>query len=149
MENVLSKGGLIVVGYSGADNSIMYTLEKLSEKYSFPLFWCEVEDKISEDNINWRARNLVLNSSNAYFVPIRNFDFLIEKLRNNYILYAKLRKNKRLVREAKYQESIYNEEYLEVALKRIKEIIDKVIQQNIQISDKATPVPSPDYELFT
>ena len=38
LEDALSKGGLIVVGYSGADNSIMYALEKLTEKYSFPLF---------------------------------------------------------------------------------------------------------------
>lgn len=148
MESVLSKGGLIVIGYSGADNSIMYTLEKISEKYSFPLFWCEIEDKISEDKIHWRARNLVLNSSNAYFVPIKNFDFLVEKLRKNYILYAKLRKNKREEKGTEYKETIYDEEYLEVALQRIKKIIDKVIQQNIQISDKAVPVPPPDVDLL-
>lgn len=148
MESVLSKGGLIVIGYSGADNSIMYTLEKISEKYSFPLFWCEMEDKISEDKIHWRARNLVLNSSNAYFVPIKNFDTLVEKLRKNYILYAKLRKNKREEKGTECKETIYDEEYLEVALQRIKKIIDKVIQQNIQISDKAVPVPPPDVDLL-
>ena len=41
LENVLSKCGLIIIGYSGADNSIMYALECISRKYSFPLFWCE------------------------------------------------------------------------------------------------------------
>lgn len=148
MENVLNKGGLIVIGYSGADNSIMYTLEKLSEKYSFPLFWCEMEDKIYDDKIHWRARNLVLNSSNAYFIPIKNFDLLIEEIRRNYILYAKLRRNKREERQSIYEEAIYDEEYLEVALRRVKTIIDKIIEQNNQISDKVIPVPPPDVDLL-
>lgn len=137
MENVLSKGGLIVIGYSGADNSIMYTLERMSEKYLFPLFWCELEDKISEDKVHWRTRNLILNSSNAYFVPIKKFDTLVEALRMNYMLYAKLRKNIR-------NEIIYEEEYLKTALQRIKAIIDKAIEQNNQISKEAVPVPPPD-----
>lgn len=110
MENVLSKGGLIVIGYAGADNSIMYTLERMAEKYSFPLFWCELEEKILEDKVHWRTKNLVLNSTNAYFVPIKNFDTLIEELRKNYMLYAELRKNKR-------NEIIYDEEYLQAALR--------------------------------
>lgn len=148
MENVLNKGGLIVIGYSGADNSIMYTLENLSEKYSFPLFWCEMEDKVCEDRIHWRAKNLIMNSPNAYFVPIKSFDALIEMLRKNYILYAKVRKNKRGEKGIGYKEIIYDEEYLEVALCRIKAIIDKVIQQNEQISYKAISVPPPDVSLL-
>lgn len=148
MENVLNKGGLIVIGYSGADNSIMYTLEKLSEKYSFPLFWCELEEKICKDQIHWRAKNLVLNASNAYFIPIKGFDSLVEKLRKNYIFYAKLRRNRKEENGIEYKETIYDESYLEVALQRIKGIIDKVIQQNKQISDKAIPVPPPDVDLL-
>lgn len=148
MESVLSKGGLIVIGYAGADNSIMYTLERISEKYSFPLFWCELEDKINEDNIQWRARQLVLNSSNAYFIPIENFDAFIEKLRKDYIIYAKLRKNRRGGKETIFKEKIYDEEYLEVSLRRIKKIIDKVIEQNVEIASIAVPVPPPDVDLL-
>ena len=38
LEGVLSKCGLIVIGYAGADNSIMYALERISEKFSFPSY---------------------------------------------------------------------------------------------------------------
>ncbi len=148
MENVLSKGGLIIVGYSGGDNSIMYTLEMLSEKYSFPLFWCEMEDKIHENKINWRVKNLVMNGSNAFFVPIKNFDSLVDTFWNNYTLYAKMRRNRWERKDGEYRESIYEEEYLKNSLLRIKEIIDKVIEKNIRISETAVPVPPPDESLF-
>ena len=148
MENILNKCGLIVIGYSGSDNSIMYTLEKLSEKYSFPLFWCEMENKIYEDTIHWRVKNLVLNSPNAYFIPIKSFDYLIEELREKYIYYAKLRKNKRKDTGVGFKDDIYDEEYLMAALKRVKTIIDKIKQKNNQINDDVCPVPPPNFDLI-
>lgn len=72
----------------------MYTLEKLSEKYSFPLFWCEMEEKIIQANVHWRVRSLVENSENAYFIKIKNFDEFVKKLRENYMIYSKLRRDK-------------------------------------------------------
>lgn len=148
LESVLSKCGLIVIGYSGADNSIMYALEVISKKYSFPLFWCELEQNVNNDKLHWRARELVMNSSNAYFIPIENFDSLIEKLRQNYLYYAKLRKDIKKEQEEKDSITLYDEEYLPNALKRIKGIIDKVIDQNNRISTEVNPVPPPDVEKF-
>lgn len=143
LEGILSKCGLIVIGYAGADNSIMYALERISEKFSFPLFWCEMEPKIRDDKIHWRARELVMSSENAYFVPIESFDSLIEKLRQYYLYYAKLRKE--VMNECGEKDStmLYDEEYLAEALKRIKDIIDKVIDQNKKVSTEVNPVPPP------
>lgn len=143
LESVLSKCGLIVIGYAGADNSIMYALERISEKFSFPLFWCEMEQKIKDDRIHWRTRELVMRSENAYFVPIESFDSLIEKLRQYYLYYAKLRKEVMNERGEKDSTMLYDEEYLTEALKRIKNIIDKVIDQNKKVSTEVNPVPPP------
>lgn len=140
MENVLSKNGLVVIGYSGSDNSIMYALERISEKYSFPLFWCETRDKIEGDAIHWRTRELVCRSENAYFIPIDSFDSLVEKLRRNYLYYAQLREN---LSGDKDEKPLYNKEYLKEALERIKRIIDKVIDQNDKITYEVNPVPAP------
>ena len=144
LENVLSKCGMIVIGYAGADNSIMYLLESLSEKYSFPIFWCELEDKIKNDTVHWRARDYVINSANAFFIPMENFDSIIEILRRNYLYYSKLRKDIRSERGEKEASLLYNEEYLTRALNRIKTIIDKVIEQNKKISTEVNPIPPPD-----
>lgn len=148
LESVLSKCGLIIIGYAGADNSIMYALECISKKYSFPLFWCEMEDKINEDTISWRARQLVMDSSNAYFIPIEGFDSLIEKLRQYYLYYAKLRRE--VVSEQGENDGmvLYDEKYLEKALNRIKNIIDKVIEQNRKVSNEVNPVPPPDGKIL-
>lgn len=143
LESVLSKCGLIVIGYAGADNSIMYALERISEKFSFPLFWCEMESKIRNDKIHWRAKKLVMKSENAYFVPIESFDSLIEKLRQCYLYYAKLRKEVMNDRGEKDSIMLYDDEYLTEALKRIKNIIDKVIDQNKKVSTEVNPVPPP------
>ena len=35
----------------------MYTFRETSEKYSFPLFWCEMEEKIIQANVHWRIEN--------------------------------------------------------------------------------------------
>lgn len=148
LENVLSKCGMIVIGYAGADNSIMYLLESLSEKYSFPLFWCELKSKIENDTLHWRARDLVMNASNAFFIPIENFDSIIEILRQNYLYYSKLRKDIRSGCEEKEAPLLYDEEYLTRALNRIKAIIDKVIEQNKKISIEVNPVPPPDVSLL-
>lgn len=144
LENVLSKCGLIVIGYAGADNSIMYLLESLTEKYSFPIFWCEIEDKIKNDTIHWRTRDYIINSSNSYFIPIKSFDSIIEILRQKYLYYSKLRKDISRERDEKEAFVFYNEQYLTKALNRIKATIDKVIEQNKIISKEVNPVPPPD-----
>lgn len=65
---------LIVMGYSGRDNSLM---EALSKAYSQPgggmLFWCGYHDNNSyevEDLINVANRN----NRNAYYIPTEGFD---------------------------------------------------------------------------
>lgn len=148
LENVLSKCGLITIGYSGTDNSIMYALENLSLQYSFPLFWCELEDKIKKDEVSWRARNLVLNSSNSFFIPIKDFDSLIEKLRSAYMFFSKARKMMRGDNELNYTEKFYDEKYLITALLRTRTIIDKIINQNKEITQRVLPVPPPDINML-
>lgn len=149
LESVLGKGGLIVIGYSGADNSIMYTLEKLSEKYSFPLFWCEMEDKIANGDVHWRARTLVENSENAYFIKIKNFDEFVKKLRENYMIYSKLKRSKLIVDfESDKNEILYDDKYLSKALERIQEMINEVLNKNRELSHRVAAVPPPNDILF-
>lgn len=156
LQNVLSKGGLIVIGYSGADNSIMYTLEKLSEKYSFPLFWCEMEEKIIQANVHWRVRSLVENSENAYFIKIKNFDEFVKKLRENYMIYSKLRRDKNgNLKKSKMEDSerdkndvLYDDKYLSEALEKVRNIINEVLDENEKLRNRVTVVPPPSQNLF-
>ena len=96
-----------------------------------------------EDKIHWRARELVMSSENAYFVPIESFDLLIEKLRKYYLYYAKLRTEDMNECGEKNSTILYDEEYLTEALKRIKNVIDKVIDQNKKVSTEVNPMPPP------
>ncbi|RYC68115.1 tetratricopeptide repeat protein [Spirosoma sordidisoli] len=79
--------GVIVTGYSGSDRSIMDALYQVKEKRgaSFPLYWCARDEK----NINWRAKYLINQHPNSYYVPVDTFEQLIVKLYND--LNCKLR----------------------------------------------------------
>lgn len=66
---------LIVVGYSGADISIMNALTTLKKKHNFGLYWCSRDF----NNLNWRVKALLSEFDNSYFVQIENFEHLIYK----------------------------------------------------------------------
>lgn len=72
-EETLNYLDLIVVGYGGADKSIMSHLEELKEERSFGLIWCGR----NEENLHWRVVNLINNTNNSFFVKIENFSSLI------------------------------------------------------------------------
>ena len=144
LEDALSKGGLIVVGYSGADNSIMYALEKLTEKYSFPLFWCDLKEKIKKNEIHWRVKNLITNSTNGYLVGIDDFDSFIRQIREKYVTYA----NMRMIRMGEKKSDIYDDTYVERELGMIKKLMDTIIKENEELRNKTTPIPPPPIDLL-
>ena len=144
LEDALSKGGLIVVGYSGADNSIMYALEKLTEKYSFPLFWCDLKEKIEKNEIHWRVKNLITNSTNGYLVGIDDFDSFIRQIREKYVTYA----NMRMIRMGEKKSDIYDDTYVERELGMMKKLRETIIKATDQLRNKTTPIPPPPRDLL-
>lgn len=73
--------GLIVIGYSGSDYSVMQELEKAKALgHSFPLIWCDIK----KENLNWRTIHLINNTTESYFVQIPSFDELVTKILSKY-----------------------------------------------------------------
>jgi hypothetical protein len=75
LEEALKNLNLIVLGYRGADSSIMKSLEKIKEQSNFGLFWCGR----NFDKLHWRAKNLILNTPNSYFIQVDSFETFIAK----------------------------------------------------------------------
>ena len=151
--DVLKKCGFIVIGYSGGDNSIMSVFEEASEKYSFPLFWCIQESSLQMEKIHWRAKNLVLSSSNAYFVPIKGFEQLVESLWINYVSYAAKRKKREKVLSqiesipsGNIFSELYDFERLRHSLGNIKKLIDEINDSSSAILKDAQSVPPPSFD---
>lgn len=72
---------LIVIGYSGRDESIMQTLEEAySSKGTGRLFWCGYEGSEPPESV----RNLInlarANGRQAHYVPAPGFDEIVERL---------------------------------------------------------------------
>ena len=67
---------LIVIGYGGADKSIMSQLEELKKDRAFGIIWCGLD----ETKLHWRVINLINNTKNSYFVKIENFSSLVFQL---------------------------------------------------------------------
>lgn len=70
----LMKFGMIVVGYAGNDYSIMSVLEELKERLDYPLYWCVLESDLKDGKLPWRATELILNTNDSFFVPIKSFN---------------------------------------------------------------------------
>jgi hypothetical protein len=66
---------IVVVGYNGADVSIMNALSKLKVKHNFGLYWCGRD----YNKLNWRVKAFITEFDNSYFVPIESFEYLIFK----------------------------------------------------------------------
>ncbi|MEE4285493.1 MAG: SIR2 family protein [Mariniphaga sp.] len=76
-QEALKSFDLIVVGYNGADDSIMNTLAKLKEIH-YGLLWCGQ----NADSLNWRVTEFINNTPNSYFIEIKSFEFLVFELYN-------------------------------------------------------------------
>ena len=72
---------LIVVGYNGADASVMNAIEKIKSDKDFNLYWCIREG----DNVHWRVKHLIETTKNCYLVTIKSFKELILQLWNIYM----------------------------------------------------------------
>jgi len=78
LEETLSRLGLVVVGYNGADHSVMKVLEKIKMKDNkeFLLMWCGRDP----DDLHWRVINLINETANSYFIQIQDFESFVSKL---------------------------------------------------------------------
>jgi len=71
-ESVKNRLDIVVIGYSGSDNSIMDALVELKKKSPFGLYWCSND----QNNINWKAQALINEFPNSYFINVENFAML-------------------------------------------------------------------------
>jgi tetratricopeptide (TPR) repeat protein len=78
----LKKLGLVVIGYNGADYSIMSILEKVKAQTRFSLLWCVRESDF--DKLNWRVVDLINSTKNSFIIKIEDFDTIIFKLWNKF-----------------------------------------------------------------
>ena len=78
-----TKRGLIVVGYSGTDESIMITLEKaLKKPNAFPkgLIWCIPKGVIPEQRLTKLLEDANIINNRSGFLEIDNFDFFLHEI---------------------------------------------------------------------
>lgn len=65
--------GLVVIGYNGADYSIMNSLRLIKMERPFPLIWCVRNSK----NLHWRVVHLINTTPNSYVVEVEDFTTLM------------------------------------------------------------------------
>jgi tetratricopeptide (TPR) repeat protein len=74
----LSNQDIIVLGYNGADESIMNVLSKVRKENKFTIYWCGMDER----NLHWRVVKLLNEADDAYFIKIRDFDDFVFELFN-------------------------------------------------------------------
>lgn len=74
----LTSQDIIILGYSGADRSVMDNLAKILRERKFSIYWCAR----NEATLHWRAIRLLNACDNGYFVRIADFDQFILELFN-------------------------------------------------------------------
>jgi hypothetical protein len=78
-----SKRGLIVVGYSGGDESVLQTLEKALQKTNpFPkgLIWCIPKGLIPSLRLTKLIENANIQNKRSGFLEIDSFDFFLHEI---------------------------------------------------------------------
>jgi tetratricopeptide (TPR) repeat protein len=73
---LLNQFSIVVVGYNGADHSIMNILKNIKQKHKYELIWCD----LFPDKTHWRVADLINNTDNSFFVPIKGFNELMTLL---------------------------------------------------------------------
>lgn len=114
---------LIVVGYGGADVSIMSLLEELKHERPFRLLWCGKE----LDNLNWRVINLINNTQNSFFLHLDSFSTLVLKLWNTF--------------------NVPLNNIIESATEKQKELKDYVAKYTVSVQENAR-IPKEEQEAF-
>lgn len=131
-EEFLKNFGLIVIGYSGNDDSIMDILEKLIKKDGFldgGLYWCTRD--VKEIEKNYRLKKLLLNDK-AFIVPIIGFDDFFAKL-NHFISDKNYEKDP----FQKYKDDICSFEDIDKTIEQFKD--NKLIIQDCENYKKNLP----------
>ena len=80
LKELLQNFDLIVVGYNGADYSIMNVLQQ-AKSPNCELLWCGMD----ENNVNWRVANLINDTENSWFIKMNSFDELIKDFYLNFV----------------------------------------------------------------
>jgi hypothetical protein len=89
-----TKRGLLVVGYSGNDESVLQTLEKALEKpngYPKGLIWCIPKDVVPNDRLTLLIEKANAQNERSGFMAIDSFDYFLHELykvcdlKNEYI----------------------------------------------------------------
>lgn len=82
LEALCNQFDMVVLGYNGADYSIMRELEnaKRNCKEPYNLIWC---DRKEPENLHWRVKSLLQNYENSYYVKIESFDVLMVEMELN------------------------------------------------------------------
>lgn len=78
-----SQRGLLVVGYSGSDESVLQTLEKALEKLNaFPkgLIWCIPKDITPSDRLSKLIDKAYAQNQRSGFMMIDSFDYFLHEL---------------------------------------------------------------------
>jgi len=73
LRELLQNLDLIVIGYHGADYSIMNVLQQVKTP-NCELIWCALD----ETKVHWRVANLINNTPNSWFIKIKGFDDIIK-----------------------------------------------------------------------
>jgi tetratricopeptide (TPR) repeat protein len=76
---MLNQMNLVVVGYGGADHSVMSVLELVKKDTKYCLIWCGIDP----DKLNWRVVHLLNSTKNSFFVQVTDFQTLVLKLWTN------------------------------------------------------------------
>ncbi|MBN2172678.1 MAG: tetratricopeptide repeat protein [Bacteroidales bacterium] len=76
---ILNTMNLVVIGYGGADHSVMKVLEMAKNSHKYCLLWCNT----GEDKLNWRVKHLINSTDNSFFVEVSDFQTLVMKLWTN------------------------------------------------------------------
>lgn len=134
-EECLKAFDLVVVGYNGADESIMNVLSELkSTKYG--LLWCGR----NPEKLNWRVKELINQTENSFFIEIESFEHLVIKLYEVFkdeIDIPDFRKNAEQ-KELELNEYISqlqteitdNPEYTETQKEEINKTLDVILDRN-------------------
>lgn len=88
MKHILRDHDLVIVGYSGEDDSIMSVLQDESS-LNYEVFWCgrsdakEVVEAVGEDGVGLseRAESLLLEKESACYIPIKDSEDLFSSFR--------------------------------------------------------------------
>lgn len=143
----INRQHLIVIGFNGADDSIMRAISKIQNKRDVTIYWCSRGDV---ESLHWKAKNILSIGINAHYVKIDGFDdFMLEiydssrlKIKYNILDDVKNRDQKmknfmKNFHNKRYKRShkIYNEVYFSPAyslnsLEELRKAMEMQIKDN-------------------